>query len=308
MNLQQLRFVSEIVDRGLNISRAAEALNVAQPAISRQIQLLEKEIGAVIFIRNQKRIISLSEPGNAILKIARRMLQDAESVKKIGAEHSRPNEGELTVATNHTYASYVLPSLIEKYSGEFPGVRLALYEGTPNEIGKWLASGMADISISTKPSRRYDNLVFLPLQTLQRVIIVPVGHKLLRKRPITLADLGAYPIITFHTDVPGGENITRSFKLAGVIPHFKVKAANADVIKAYVRRGLGVGVVSQLGVSPTEDGDLRTIDASYLFPAHEMHLGLRRGGYMRSYVYEFLRRVAPSKTADIEKFAAVRKH
>lgn len=302
MNLQQVRFVCAIVDRGLNISRAADSLKVAQPAISRQIQLLEREVGATVFVRNRKRIISISEPGEKIIRFARRILQDTENIRKVGSQFASPREGALTVATNHTYARYVLPSVIERYSRSFPKVWVSLYEGSPREIGNWLAEGAADVSISTKPSGRHDTLAFLPLETLQRVVVVPARHKLLQLRQITLADLTQYPIVTFHPAFPGGENIVRTFKIAGLTPHFTVKAANADVIKAYVRRGLGIGIVSRLGISPSEDRDLRAIDASHLFPSHEILVGVRRGRYMQTYAYEFLRLIAPHMgKSDIER-------
>jgi LysR family cys regulon transcriptional activator len=304
MNLQQVKFVCEIADHGLNISRTAEALKVAQPAISRQIQLLEKEIGVTIFVRNRKRIISLSRPGEAILKVARRILQDTENLKKIGAQYGAPDEGDLTVATNHTYARYVLPSAIERYCRSFPRVRVSLLEGNPNEIGEWLATGAADLSISTKPTRRYDNLVFLPLETLHRVVVVPARHKLLRVKELALSHLAHYPIITFHPAFAGGENIAQAFKLNSLNPHFIVKAANADVIKAYVRRGLGIGIVSRLGVSATEDRDLRTLDVDHLFPSHQILVGLARGRYMQSYVHDFLKLIARDiSRADIEKIS-----
>lgn len=304
MNFQQVRFVCEVADRGLNISRAAEALKVAQPAISRQIQLLEREIGATIFVRNRKRIISLSRAGEAILKVARRLLLDAENLKKIGAEHSSPNEGDLTIATYHTYARYALPTLIERYCRLFPRVRVSLYEGTPNEIGDWLAGGIADISISVKPPITHDRLAFLPLETLERVVVVPARHKLLRVEEITLGDLAQYPIVTFHPAFPGAENIVRVFKTNGFAPHFIVMAATADVIKAYVRRGLGIGIVSRLGASFSDDRDLRTIDASHLFPSIQILIGLRKRSYMQTYVYEFLKLIAPNiARTDIERIS-----
>jgi len=293
MNLQQLRYVCEIAAQGLNISRAATALDVVQPAISRQVQLLEKEIGATIFVRNRKRIISLSKPGEAILKIARRIVQDIENVRRVGAEHGMPDAGDLTVATNHTYARYLLPPVIERYTRTFPGVRVTLYEGNPGEIGSWLAGGMADLSIATMPRGRQDNLAFLPLETLERVIVVPARHKLLACDPLTLDRIAEYPIITFHPAYPGGENIARAFRVSGITPRFRVRAANVDVIKAYVRQGLGIGIVSRLGVSPVEDRDLRTIDASHLFPSHQILVGLRKGHYLQAHVYEFLKLVAP---------------
>lgn len=294
MNFNQIRFVCAIVEHGLSMTRAADALGVPQPVISRQIQLLEREIGVTIFIRNRKRILGLSKPGEAIERMARRILEDAQNIRDIGAEHSSPNEGELSIATTHTYARHILPAVIKKYSKQLPNVRVSLYEGSPNEIGDWLSTGIADLSISTKPNTRHDNLAYLTFEALPRVVLVPKAHPLLKPRNITLNDLAQYPIVTFHPSLPGGESIYRVFSINGLTPRLIVRATNADVIRAYVREGLGIGIISRLPMSLLKDSALRMIDVSHLFPPNQIYIGLRKRHHIRPYVYDFIRLFSPN--------------
>jgi LysR family cys regulon transcriptional activator len=294
MNFNQMRYISETIAHGMNISRAAAALGVAQPVISRQIQLLEKELGVTIFIRSKKRILDLSEAGKAIAATARRMLNDAEALRTISAEYSKPNEGELAVATTYAHARYALPRVIRRYSARFPSIKVSLFEATPDEIAAWLSAGRVDLSISSMPAGTHDDLTFVPYETLHRIILVPARHPLLKLKVLTLDALAQYPIVTFHHGSAGGDSIENAFRVSGLTPRYSVRAANADVIKAYVQMGLGVGIVSDLATPLSRrEGGLRAIDAAHLFPDHEIVVGMRKGQYVRNYVYEFLRCVAP---------------
>lgn len=190
MNFNQMRYVCETIDQGLNISRAAAVLNTAQPVISRQIQLLEKELGATIFVRTKKRILGLTEPGRAIAAMARRIVADAQGLRSIGAEQATPNEGELAVATTYAHARYAFPALIREYTARFPGVKVSLFEGTPAEIAAWLSSGRVDVSISAVPAHSHDELAFIPYETLHRVVLVPPQHPLLKLTTLTLPSRG----------------------------------------------------------------------------------------------------------------------
>ena len=299
MNLNQMRYICETVDQGMNISRAAAALHTAQPVISRQIQLLEKELGVTIFVRTKKRILGLSEPGKAIAAMARRMLNDAQGMRSVSAEYAMPNEGELVVATTYAHARYALPDVIRRYTARFPAVKVSLYEGTPAEIAGWLTCGRVDLSISSIPSAAHDELAFVPYETLHRIVLVPLRHSLLRVETLTLDELARHPIVTFHQGSSGGESVEQAFRVSGLAPRFSVRAANADVIKACVQIGLGVGIVSSLARPSRNDQGLKAIDASHLFPDHQIAVGLRKGHYIRKYVYEFLRCVAPK--LDVEQ-------
>jgi LysR family cys regulon transcriptional activator len=277
----------------MNISRAAAALGIAQPVISRQIQMLERELGVTIFVRTKKRILGVSEPGKTIAAMARRMLQEAVGMRSVGAEHALPNEGRLAVATTYAHARYALPAVIRGYTARFPAVEVSLYEGTPAEIAGWLSSGRVDVSISAIPAGVYGDLAFVPYETLHRTVLVPSRHPLLKAAVLTLDELARYPIVTFHEGSTGGESIEHAFRICGLAPRFSVRAANADVIKAYVQMGLGVGIVSNLATPARSEHGLKAIDAAHLFPDHHIAVGLRRGHFIRDYVYEFLRSVAP---------------
>jgi LysR family cys regulon transcriptional activator len=294
MNFNQLRYVCGIVDRGLSMSRAAQALRVAQPVVSRQIQLLERELGVTLFVRNRKRILSLSEPGAAVLEMARRILRDEQDMRSASAEHANPGQGELVIATTHAHARYALPRVMRRYATRYPGVRVTLHEGTPAEIADWLSSGRVDLSISGIPLQPHRNLVFLPFETLRRVVLVPPRHRLLKRSPLTLEDLAAYPIVTFHPGRRGGESIEQAFLANGLSPRFAVRATNADVIQACVRAGLGIGIVSGLAAPARREPGIRSIDAGHLFPLHEIAVGLRKGQYLREFVHQFIHLAAPA--------------
>lgn len=299
MNLNQIRYVCETIDQGLNISRAAAALDTAQPVVSRQIQLLEQELGVAIFARSRKRILGLTEPGKQIAELARRMLAAAQGMQHASESYSAPDYGELTIATTYAHARYALPAIIRRYTTRFPGVKVSLYEGTPTDIARWLGTGRADLSISAIPRERPEDLVFIPYQTLHRVILVPPRHPLLKTRSLTLDALARYPIVTFHENSAGGLGIANAFRVNGLSPTVAVRASNADVIKAYVQMGVGIGIVSSLAVPTRQDGRLKAIDAAHLFPPHHIAIGMRRGQYMRKLVQEFLSLVTPKGSSTV---------
>lgn len=287
INLNQVRYVCETVDQGLNISRAALALGTTQPVVSRQIQLLEQELGVPIFARSRKRILCLTEPGKQIAEMARRMLSAAQGMQNASADYTARDKGELSIATTYAHARYALPVIIRRYTRRYPEVKVSLYEGTRADIAQWLRSGRVDLSISAMPRRRQDDLVFVPYQTLHRVVLVPSRHPLLKLKSLTLDALAQYPLVTFHEGSSGGASIANAFRVAGLTPTVAVRASNADVIKAYVQMGVGVGIVSSLAV-PSRSDRLKAIDAGHLFPPHSITIGMRHGQYMRKLVHEFL--------------------
>jgi LysR family transcriptional regulator, cys regulon transcriptional activator len=287
MNLQQLRCVCETVDQGLNMSRAATALGIAQPVVSRQIQLLERELGVPIFARSRKRILSLTEPGKPVVEMARRMLSAAQGMRDASADYAAPGKGELGIATTYAHARYALPAAIRRYTKRYPDVKVSLYEGTDADIAQWLSAGRVDLSISTIPRKRHDDLVFVPYQTLHRVALVPLRHPLLKAKNLTVEALASYPLVTFHETSSGGSSIANAFRVAGLTPTVAVRASNADLIKAYVQMGVGVGIVSSLAM-PSRRERLKAIDARHLFPPHPIAVGMRRGQYIRKLVHDFL--------------------
>lgn len=299
MNLKQLRYLNEIVRCELNISEAAAALHTSQPAISKQIKLLEEELGIDIFVRNGKRIAALTEPGKAVLAIARRVLLETDNLKNVGQEFRRQSSGNLTIATTHTQACYALPPVVKAFMQTHPGVRLRLHQGSPTQIAEEVLSGEADIGIATESLALYDELVTLPCYEWHHCVVVPPKHPLLNEKRLTLKKLAQYPIITYDFAFAGRNKINQAFRAAGIEPNIALTAIDADVIKTYVELGLGVGIVAQMAFIPERDRHLRMIDAGHLFESSTTRIAIRRNQYLRGYAYDFIELFAPGLTHDV---------
>ena len=299
MNLQQLRYLQEIVRHGLNISETALALHTSQPGISKQIKLLEVELGIEIFVRNGKRITAITEPGKAILAIAQRMLQDGNNLKQVGEEFSAQDSGTLTIATTHTQARYALPPIVKQFIKRYPKVKLNLHQGSPTQIAQQVLSGEADIAIATESLALYDELVTLPCYEWHHCVIVPPKHPLLAEKKLTLEKIAQYPIITYDFAFSGRGKINAAFEARQVTPNIVLTAIDADVIKTYVELGLGIGIVAQMAFIPERDKHLRMIDAGNLFPSSTTRIAIRRNEYLRGYAYHFIELFAPQLTRQV---------
>lgn len=298
MNLQQLRFLNEVVRQELNISDAAGALYTSQPGISKQIKLLEEELGIDIFVRNGKRIVTLTEPGKAVLAIAQRMLHDAENLKQVAQEFHSQDSGHLTIATTHTQARYALPPTVKQFIKRYPGVKLGLHQGSPTQIAEQLLSGEADIGIATESLALYDDLVTLPCYEWNHCIITPPKHPLLDEKKITLAKLAQYPIITYDFAFSGRGKINAAFEKASITPNIALTAIDADVIKTYVELGLGIGILARMAYIPERDKHLRMIEAEHLFTPSTTKIAIRKNEYLRGYTYDFIELFAPHLTRE----------
>ncbi|MDP2805939.1 MAG: CysB family HTH-type transcriptional regulator, partial [Gallionellaceae bacterium] len=246
MNLQQLRYLNEIVRCNLNISDAANALFTSQPGVSKQIKLLEEELGVELFVRNGKRIVAMTEPGKEALSIAQRLLRETENLKLVGEEFRTQESGSLTIATTHTQARYALPPIIKAFTQRYPNVKLGLHQGSPTQIAEQILSGEADIGIATESLALYDELVTLPCYEWHHCVVVPPKHPLLQEKKLTLKKLAQFPIITYDFAFTGRNKINQAFNDAGIEPNIALTAIDADVIKTYVELGLGVGIVAQM--------------------------------------------------------------
>ena len=299
MNLQQLRYVQEIVRHGLKISDAAQALYTSQPGVSKQIKLLEEELGMEIFVRNGKRISAITEPGKIILEIAQRMLQDANNLKQVGQEFRAHDSGTLTIATTHTQARYALPPVVKQFIKRYPKVKLNLHQGSPTQIAQQVLSGEADIAIATESLALYDELVTLPCYEWHHCVIVPPKHPLLAEKKLTLEKIAQYPIITYDFAFSGRGKINAAFEARHLSPNIVLTAIDADVIKTYVELGLGVGILAQMAFIPERDKHLRMIDAGNLFPPSTTRIAIRRNEYLRGYAYHFIELFAPQLTREV---------
>lgn len=288
MKLQQLRYLTEVARRGLNVSEAAEALFTSQPGVSKQIRLLEDELGVVVFERSGKRLTGITEPGKAILDIAERILRETENIKRVGDEYSGGVSGSLVIATTHTQARYALPGVVKRFLEEHPNVRLSMRQGNPTQIAEWVINGRADIAIATEALDQYAELIMLPCYQWAHCVIAPTGHPILGEAPLSLAALASWPLITYEAAFSGRTRIDQAFLRNQVTPNVVLSAADADVIKTYVGLGLGLGVIACMAFDPLRDVGLQSLAAEHLFGYNTTRIGLRRGRYFRRYEYDFI--------------------
>lgn len=299
MNLQQLRYLNEIVRRDLKISDAAAALYTSQPAISKQIKLLEEELGIEIFVRNGKRIAAITEPGKGLLVIAQRMLLDAENFKQFAQEFHSKDTGQLTLATTHTQARYALPRVVKQFIERYPKVKLGLHQGNPTQIAEQVLHGDADICIATESLSQYEGLVTLPCYEWHHCVITPPDHPLLLEKTLTLENIARYPIITYDFAFSGRGKINDAFEKADITPDIALSAIDADVIKTYVELGLGIGILAEIAFIPEREQHLRMLSARHLFKPNTTLLAIRKNEYLRAYTYDFIELFAPHLTRQV---------
>ena len=305
MKLQQLIYIREVSRRGLNVSAAADALHTAQPGVSSQIRLLEDELNVQIFERNGKRLVGVTEPGRQILEIVERVLQEVDNIKAVSSEFSDEASGRLVIATTHTQARYALPPVVNVFKRKYPDVRLELQQGSPSHAAELAAKGIVDIAIATEAIADYPDLVMLPCYEWNRCVVCPPDHPLLDEQPLTLEALVRHPIITYDFAMAGRTKMNKAFETAGLEPNVVLTAIDSDVIKTYVELGLGVGVLAKMAFDEKRDTNLRSIDASHLFDSSITRIGIRRGAFLRKYVYEFIELFAPHLTKPVIEEAMI---
>lgn len=288
MNFQQLRILRETVRCDFNLTEVAQALFTSQPGVSRHIRDLEEEIGVELFVRRGKRLLGLTEPGREVVRLAERMLLDAAGIKAVAREFEQSDAGELVVATTHTQARYVLPTVVARFKTKFPQVRLVLQQGSPDEIRASLLAGEAHIGIATESLAEVPELVSFPYHTWRHTVIVPPGHPLLDSGRMTLEALGAWPLITYHEGFTGRAHIDAAFAAADVEMNLVLTALDADVIKTYVELGLGVGIIASIAFSPERDAPLHQLSVDHLFPENLTRIAVRNRRYLRGFGYRFL--------------------
>lgn len=288
MNFQQLRSLREAARRGCNLTEVARVLNTSQPGVSRQIRELEDELGVDLFVRAGKRLTALTEMGELVLPTVENMLREADNLRRAGEEFAQQSQGTLAIAATHSQARYALPGAVRDFRLRFPGVRFNLHQGSPDQIAEMLISGEADVGIATEALAGYAELVTLPCYRWTHSVIVPKGHPLLDSGPLTLDALAAYPIITYIPGYTGRLHIDTAAEKAGIAFDLVITAMDADVIKTYVELGVGVGIVASLAFDPERDLALRAIDAGHLFGVNLTKLAVRRGRFLRAYVYDFI--------------------
>ncbi len=298
MNLQQLRYVSEVARRDLNVSQAAEALHTSQPGVSKQIRALEEELGVAIFVRQGRRFAAVTDAGREIVAVVDRILAEMANLKAVGAEYAHRERGQLAVAVTHTQARYALPTVVTAFKKRFPDVKLKLLQGNPRQLARMVVTGEADLAIATEALDEYPELVTLPCYQWHHCVVVRSGHPLARVKPLTLAAIAAYPLVTYDPTFAGRSAVDRAFAARGLHPEIALTALDSDVIKSYVALGLGVGIISARAFRKGKDEGLRALACDHLFPAQTTRLAYRRGAYLRAYAVEFIRLLAPHVRAE----------
>lgn len=298
MKLQQLRSIQEVARSGLNISQAADKLFASQPGLSKHIKSLEEELGVEIFTRSGKHLSSVTEVGAPILSVAEEILDRVEIIRSLASEFKDGNKGSLSIATTHTQCRYVLPTVIDRFITKFPEVALHMHQGTPGQISELASGGTADFAIATEALELYTNLVMLPCYRWNRAILLPKSHPLAAKSSLTIEDISKYPIVTYTFGFTGRSKLDEAFKAKGLLPKVVFTAADADVIKTYVRLGLGIGIVAKMAWDPVQDSDLVAVDASQLFESSVTNIGFRAGTHLRGYMYDFIQMFAPHLSKD----------
>lgn len=299
MKLQQLRYIWEVAHHDLNVSATAQSLYTSQPGISKQIRLLEDELGVEIFSRSGKHLTRITPAGEAILKTAGEILRKVDSIKQVAQEFSNERKGSLSIATTHTQARYALPSIIGPFIEQYPEVSLHMHQGTPMQISEMAADGTVDFAIATEAMELFSDLIMMPCYRWNRCIVVPREHPLAQVETLTLEDVAKYPIVTYVFGFTGRSKLDEAFINRGLAPKVVFTAADADVIKTYVRLGLGIGIIAKMAHDSSQDPDLVSLDASHLFESSVTKIGFRRGTFLRGFMYDFIERLAPHLTKDV---------
>ncbi len=298
MKLQQLRYIWEVAHHDLNVSATAQSLFTSQPGISKQIRLLEDELGVEIFARSGKHFTHVTPVGTEIIQMAGDVLRRVGDIKKLAQEYSNEKQGSLRIATTHTQARYALPSVIKGFRNEYPDVSLHMNQGTPAQIAELAATGAVDFAIATEGMDLFQDLVMMPCYKWNRSVVVPKRHPLCGRERITLKEVAEFPIVTYVFGFTGRSRLDEAFNREGLSPNVVFTATDTDVIKTYVRLGLGVGIIATMAVDPVQDTDLEVLPAEHLFAHSITHICFRKGTFLRKFMYDFIRRFAPHLTKD----------
>ena len=306
MKLQQLHYVLAIADHGNHLSAAATALHTSQPGVSRQLQLLETELGFEIFARTRNRIDGLTEPGRLVVEIAKRIMSDVDALGSLKADLAASDRGTLTIATTHTQANYVLPRVIAAFVADYPEVQIILKQGDPEGICALVDAGEADMAIGTESLHTFPDLVNLPCFTMPRVVVAPDGHPILDGAALTLERIAEFPIITYDSRFSGHWKVRSAFERAGLEPKVVLSAIDAGVCKTYVKMGLGLAILTKITFDEDQDTGLHALDADHLFESSTTYIKMRPNTYLRPYLLDFVHRIAPRLTPDTVRAALTR--
>lgn len=299
MNLHQFRFVHEAVRRNLNLTETAKALHTSQPGVSKAIIELEEELGVEIFARHGKRLKRVTEPGEHVLKSIELIMREVGNLRRIGEQFSAQDSGTLSIATTHTQARYVLPQPVARLRQAFPKVNVSMHQGSPGQVARMLIDEVAEIGIATESLTEYEELVTLPCYEWQHMLVMPPDHPLARREHISLKDLAVQPLITYHPSFTGRTRIDQAFAAEKLAPRIALEAIDSDVLKTYVRLGMGVGIVAEMAMGEDDAKDLVSQPAGSLFGMNVARVAFKRSAYLRNFVYQFAQLVSEKLTREL---------
>lgn len=294
MKLQQLRYIWEVAHHDLNVSATAQSLYTSQPGISKQIRLLEDELGVEVFARSGKHLTRVTPAGERIIQTAGEILRKCESIKQIAQEFSNERKGTLSIATTHTQARYMLPKVVQGFMQKYPKVRLSLLQGNPKQIADMVKNDQADLAIATESITAVEGLITLPAYQWEHVVVAPPDHPLFKSRAISLEEIASYPVITYDAAFAGRSKIDHAFGLRNLKPDVLLEAIDADVIKTYVELGMGVGIIAGMAFDAERDRNLRALPVGHLFGMNTSRVAIKQGAYLRSYIYTFIELLTPT--------------
>lgn len=305
MKLQQLKYLLAIVDNGLNITAAADRLYTSQPGVSKQLKLLEEELGLQLFARKGKSLHCITRAGEHVIRHARAVMGEVEHIRSLAEDFYKEEEGTLTIAATNTQARYVLPDILRELRQRYPRVRLNLHQGTSEQIAHAMANGEIDFAIASGSEGRFGNLLRIPSYQWDKVILVPNGHQLAKiERNLTLHDLAEYPLASYVFSFENETTLQKLFSAQGLNANVAFTARDSEIIKTYVKSGAGIGVVAGMAYEPADRDQLTAIPAKGLFPRSTTWVGLRRNSMLRCYMTDFLRLFAPHLSGDLIEGAA----
>jgi LysR family cys regulon transcriptional activator len=293
MKLQQLRCIYEVVQNDFNISKAANSLHTSQPGVSKQIQLLEDEVGVQIFQRNGKRLTGLTEPGQQVFDSIAEIIREEKNIKRVSEEYEKKDTGNFTIATTHTQARYKLPIVVEEFVKKYPKINLNIHQGNPSQVTEQIVNGDADVGIATESIGLHDKIFCIPCYSWNRIIVMPKSHPLNEEKIITLEHLATYPLITYDYAFTGSTIVSKVFKESNLKPNIMLTAIDADVIKTYVNLNLGIGLIAEMAFDSSKDIDLVSRDVSHLFPLSTTYLGIRKDTFIRASTFDFIKMFTP---------------
>ena len=299
MKIKQLRYIWEVAHHDLNVSATAQSLYTSQPGISKQIRSLEDELGVEIFARSGKHLTHTTPVGKTIIEQAGEILRKVEGIKQAAQDFRDEKTGSLSIATTHTQARYALPQIISEFIRRYPKVSLHMHQGSPDQIAELVANGEVDFAIATEGLDLFGGLVMLPCYNWNRSIVVPRSHSLTGPGSMTLRDVASHPIVTYVFGFTGRSKLDEAFQREGLEPRVVFTATDADVIKTYVRLGLGIGIIAAMAHDPGADPDLVALDASHLFAPSTTMIGCRRETFLRGFMFDFMELFAPHLTREL---------